>query len=231
MTDITTSTTPAGTERRADPRLWAGIGFVAVFLIGLIISSALTTGRWPMPGASADAVLAFFLANPQAIAVTAFTQVLAAIPLAVFSSGLSRTFGGMPAPQLTVAGALAAGTLLVSGALSGALTNPAVAGQPALAAVLAYLTFLVGGPVHVVALALLLGTTAVAGRLSGRLPGWLTTFGFVVAALGVLSSVNLLMPAPPPLAVAVFIPAGRFLGFAFIVAAVFALRRNRAAAG
>jgi hypothetical protein len=227
MTDITASSRSATpTARRSDPRLWAGIGFVVVFLIGLVAGLATTSGGWPVPTASPDQVLAFFTSNREAIALIGFTQVLAAIPLAVFSAGLARTFGGRPAPQLIAAGALAAGTLILSGALTSALTHPALTGQPALTSVLAYLVFLTGGPAHVLALALLVLTTAVAGRLSGRLSVWLSTFGFVVAAIGLVASVNLAVPALPSMMVAAFIPAGRFLGFVFIVAAVLALHRR-----
>ncbi|MBO0878347.1 MAG: hypothetical protein J2P19_33680, partial [Pseudonocardia sp.] len=55
-------------------------------------------------------------------------------------------------------------------------------------------------------------------------------FGFVVAAFGLAASLNLAVPALPSIAVAAFIPAGRFLGFVFIVAAVLALRRRPRAA-
>jgi hypothetical protein len=227
---MTKFATPAATptERRPDPRLWAGIGFVGIFLIGLIAGLSMITGSWPVPTTAPDKVLAFFTANRTAIALIAFTQGLAAIPLTVFSAGLARTFGGRPAPQLIAAGALAGGTLIVSAALTNALTLPALAGQPALTAAMAYLVFLIGGPAHVVSLALLLGTTAVAGRLSGRLPGWLSTFGFIVAGVGLLSSLNLAVPALPSITVAVFIPAGRFLGFVFIAATVITLWRGHA---
>ncbi|WP_051580667.1 hypothetical protein [Pseudonocardia acaciae] len=223
MTDI-------ATERRTDPRLWAGIGFVVIFLAGLVAGLATTKGGWPVPTASPDEVLGFFTSNREAIAIIGFTQGLAAVPLVVFSAGLARTLGDRPAPQLIAAGALAAGTLLLSGALTSTLTHPALTGQPALTSALAYLVFLIGGPAHVLALSLLVLTTAVAGRFSGRLPVWLSTFGFVVAALGLVSTLNLAVPALPSIAVAAFIPAGRFLGFVFIVAAVLTLRRSRVSA-
>lgn len=238
MTDTTTSARSTGsTARRTDPRLWAGIGFVVVFMVGLVVglatisstaAPATTRGGWPAPTASPDQVVAFFTSSREAIALIGFTQVLSAIPLAVFSAGLARTFGGRSAPQLIAAGTLAAGTLMLSGVLTSVLSHPSLTGQPALTSVLAYLVFLVGGPAHVLALALLVLTTAVAGRLSGRLPVWLSTFGFVVAAIGLVASLNVAVPALPSLAVAAFIPAGRFLGFVFIVAAVLALSRSRA---
>jgi hypothetical protein len=228
MTDLDTSGVTPATANRPDPRLWAGVGFVVIFVVGLVVGLGMLTGSWPMPAAAPDPVVAFFTANRTAIALIAFTQGLAAVPLTVFSVGLARTFGGRPAPQLIAFGALAGGTLLVSAALTNALTLPALAAQPALTAALAYMVFLIGGPAHVLSLAVLLGTTAVAGRLSGRLPGWLSIFGFVVAGIGLLSSLNLAVPALPSLAVAVFIPAGRFLGFVFIVATVIALWRGHA---
>jgi hypothetical protein len=228
MTDLAASGATPTTARRPDPRLWAGVGFVVIFLVGLVAGLSSLTGSWPLPAATPGEVAGFFAANRPAVALLAFSQGLAAVPLTVFSAGLAHTFGGRPAPQLTASGALTAATLLVSAALTSALTLPTLAGQPALTAALAYLVFLVAGPAHVFALAVLVGTTAIAGRLSGGLPGWLSTFGLVVAGIGVLSSLNLAVPALPSLAVASFISAGRFLGFVFILATVITLRRRPA---
>ena len=227
MAEPTTPGAASGSEQRPDPRLWAGVGSVVIFLIGLGAGLGMLTGSWPLPHTSPERLLVFVIVNRSAVALIACTQALTAVPLAVFAAGLARTFGGRAAPQLIAAGVLAAGTLIGSAALTSALTLPALTGQPALTAVLAYLVFLIGGPAHVASLALLTATTAAAGRRSGRLPGRLCTFGFVVAAIGLLSLLNLALPALPPLATAVFIPAGRFGGFAFIVGSVITLWRGR----
>ncbi|MBB6372868.1 hypothetical protein BKA01_000090 [Pseudonocardia eucalypti] len=211
-------------ERRSDPRLFAGFGFVVVFLVGLVGSFALAKAGWPTPATPTQEVLEFFAVNSAAVAANAIGQGLAAIPLLAFTAGLARTFTGRPSAQLTAAGAVAAGTLLLSAALVSTASVAAATGDGNLVATVFYLAFLVGGPAHVVALSALLGTLAVAGRLSGRLPGWLTTLGLGFAGLGLLSVVNL--AAPLVAITGPLIPLGRFGGLLFILLAVPALRRR-----
>ena len=139
--------------------------------------------------------------------------------------GLARTLGGPAAPQLIAAGTVAGATLFLGAALFNTLTLPALADQPALGAVVYHLGYLIGGPAHVVALAILIGTTAIAGRLPGRLPRWLSIAGLVIAGIGLLAVLNFATPPVPAAWVMPFIPGGRFPGYLFIVAAAVALRR------
>ncbi len=120
---------------------------------------------------------------------------------------------------------MAGTTLLLSAVMIDALTSTGLAGQPAAAEALFTVGYLIGGAAHVVALAMMIGTTAIAGRLSGRLPGWLSTPGFVATAPGLVAVLNLGAPLLPFALTAYFIPAGRFLGLVFIVATVVTLRR------
>src|SRR5882757_2331952 len=214
---------------RPDPRLWAGIGSVLIFLVGLALTNVIAGGAGPapVPGMSLPA----FAANPTSAAVNALGQALSGIALVVFASGLARTFGGRIAAQLTASGALAGGTLILSAVLMQSLTSPGLTGQPALAVALFNLAFLIGGPAHVVTLAMLLGSAAIAGRRSGRLPHWLSTFGMVASGAGLLAVLNLGSPLLPFTATAYFIPAGRLLGFVFIVGTVLSLRRSDRPAG
>lgn len=121
-------------------------------------------------------------------------------------------------------------TLFLGAAMFSTLTLPQLADQPALGAVVYHLGYLIGGPAHVVALGILVGTTAAAGRSSGRLPGWLTIAGLVIAGIGLLASLNFATPPVPAAWVMPFIPGGRFPGYLFIVAVVIALRWRAAPA-
>jgi hypothetical protein len=122
-------------------------------------------------------MLAYFGSHHGLIAINELSQALAAVAVIVFSAGLARTLGAAAAPQLIAAGAVAATTLFLSAALFSTLTLPELTDQPALGAVIYHLGYLIGGPAHVVALATLIGTTAISGRLSGKLPGWLSIAG------------------------------------------------------
>ncbi|WP_051342006.1 hypothetical protein [Pseudonocardia spinosispora] len=215
--------TPGSTRPDTDPRLRAGIGFVVVFLAGL----APTFGTYPTPTSTPAQVLAYFSGHHVVTSINELSQAVAAVGLVVFTAGLAATFGGRAAPQLVAAGTLAASALFVGAALFNVLSLPELADQPALAAAIYHLGFMIGGPGHVVALAVLIGTTAIAGRRSGRLPGWLTVAGFVIAALGLLSALNFATPMLPSALVVPFIPAGRFPGYLFLAATAVVLRRER----
>lgn len=209
---------------RRDPRLAAGIGFVVVFLLGL----APTFGNFPVPSTPAVHVLAYFSAHYDIVAINEFSQAVAAVAVLVFSAGLARSLGAAAAPQLIAAGAVTSVTLILAASLFSTLTVPELANQPALAGVIYHLAYLVGGPAHVVALAILVGTTAVAGWRSGQLPRWLTIAGFVIAAVGLLASLNFATPPVPAQLAMPFIPGGRFPGYIFIIAVVVTLYRRPA---
>jgi hypothetical protein len=213
---------------KPDPRLFAGIGFVATFLVGLVAASVLATGSYPLPGAPATDIVAYFAANPASVAVNVLTQVIAGFALVVFSVGLARSLPDPASGQILAAGTVAGGTLALSGAVLATAAQPALAATPAVVVALHHLTFLLGGPLHVVFLAMLVGTASVAARLGGRLPGWLTVSGMVIAGIGLLSVFAIVVPALPLAAVSAPIPLGRFLAFGWIVAAVIQLRRGRA---
>lgn len=208
---------------RSDPRLMAGVGFVAVFLAGL----APTFDSYPVPTSTPAQILAYFSGNHVVTSINELSQAVAAVGLLVFTAALAATFGGRAAPQLVAAGTLAASALFVGAALFNVLSVPVLTDQPALAAAVYHLGFMIGGPGHVVALAVLIGTTAVAGRRSGRLPHWLTAAGFVIAGLGLLSALNFATPMLPSALVVPFIPAGRFPGYLFLIATAVILRRER----
>jgi hypothetical protein len=213
-----------------DPRLFAGIGFVATFLVGLVAASLLATGPYPVPGTPAPDIVAYLAANPASVAVNVLAQVIAGFALVVFAVGLARSLPRPASGQILAAGTLAGGALALSGAVLATAfataAEPALAATPAVVAALHHLTFLLGGPLHVVFLAMLVGTASIAGRLGGRLPGWLAVSGMVIAGIGLLSVLAIVVPALPMAAVSAPIPLGRFLAFGWIVLSVVQLRRG-----
>lgn len=223
-----TAVLPARVPVRRDPLLLAGPVSVAVFLIQLALTYAIAYGGTPPTSRGSTSTLPQFVANHSSASINALGQALSALALAVFVGALSRAFRGAAAHLLS-AGTLATGTLLLSAVVVDALTWPSLNHQPQLGSALFKLSYLIGGAAHVAALGLLVTVAAYAGRRSGLLPGWLTTYGLVVGAAGALSVLNLGAPLLPDTAIAYLIPAGRFLGFVFIVASTLILYRRPAA--
>ncbi len=210
-----------------DSRLFAGFGFVATFVVGLVAASLLASGPYPVPGTPAPEVAAYFAANPTSVAITVLAQVIAGFALVVFAVGLARSLPSPASGQILAGGTLAGGILALGGAVLATAAQPTLTATPDVVAALNHLTFLLGGPLHVVFLAMLVGTASIAGRRGGQLSGWLAVSGMVIAGIGLLSVFAMVVPTVPMAAVSAPIPLGRFLAFLWIVLAVIQLRRSR----
>jgi hypothetical protein len=84
------------------------------------------------------------------------------------------------------------------------------------------LSFLTGGPAHVVFLGLLVAGVAVPGLLLGLLPRTLAVAGLVIAAIAELATLALVWPQ-----LSVLIPVARFPGLLWLIAVGFTLPRQR----
>jgi hypothetical protein len=226
MTDLLPARAPIAAARR-DPLLLAGPVSVAVFLVQLVLTYTIAYSGPPPTARVSTSALPQFVADHSSASINALGQALSALALVLFVGALSRAFRHA-APHLLAAGALAAGTLLLAAVAVDALTWPSLNHQPQVASALFNLSYLIGGSAHVTALGLLVAVAALAGRRSGLLPRWLATYGLVVGAVGVLSVLNLGVPLLPDTVIAYLIPAGRFLGFVFIVASALILYRRPA---
>ncbi len=88
-----------------------------------------------------------------------------------------------------------------------------------------YLTFLTGGPWHVVALGLLIAGIAVPGLILGLLPRALGWTGLAIALLAELTTLVLIWPGLAPM-----LPVARFTGLIWLIVAGALLplrRRNK----
>ena len=85
------------------------------------------------------------------------------------------------------------------------------------------LSFLTGGPAHVVFLGLLIAGVAVPALLLGLLPRALAVAGLVIAAVGELATLALLGPE-----LSVLVPLARVPGLIWLVVAGFRLPHRRA---
>lgn len=199
---------------------------LALLLAALIVSATLG-GTIPSPFGSAASIQHYFLMHPGAAKASGTLAFASSVPLAIYAATASARLRqlGVTAPGATIAlagGLLSASALSLSGLLQWTLSRPAVRGDAALVRALHDLSFVTGGPAHVVALGLLIAGIAVPSLFLGLLPRALAWAGLVIAGLGELSTVVLIWPS-----LAVLLPIARFPGLIWLIAAGFLLPHRR----
>jgi hypothetical protein len=202
---------------------------LALLVAGLAIGAALG-GVMPLPYGSATAIQEYVSthhAAAEAIAIGAFAS---SIPLAIYAATASARLRqlGVTAPGATIAlagGLLASSGLGLSGLLAWTLSRPEVTSDATLVRALYYLTYLTGGPWHVVALGLLIAGISVPSRILGLLPRPVAWVGLGIAVLAELTTLVLIWPGLSPL-----LPIARFTGLIWLIVAGVLLplrRRNK----
>lgn len=224
-------TTPQRPLRQADggpPLGILGVVFTALFVGGLIVSTAMAGGdAFPSPFGSSAQILAYFDHHQDAVQLSAFLQFAASVPMAIYAATASARLRnlGIRVPGATIAlvgGVLAAAMLALSGLLTWVLSRPEVRGDPAVVRALQDFAFAAGGTAHVVFLGLLVAGIAVPGLLAGLLPRRLAQTGLAVAAVAELSTLTLLISDA-----AILLPIARFTALAWLIATGFLLPRAR----
>ena len=232
MNDSTVDTTRAATRpTQGGPPLamLAGVS-LALLLAGLVVGVALAGGVMPLPYGSAAEIQAYVAGNHAAAVAMAVGTFGSSIPLAIYAATASARLRqlGITAPGATIAlagGLLASAGLGLSSLMIWTLSRPEVTADAALVRALYYLTYLTGGPWHVVTLGLLIAGIAVPGLIVGLLPRALAWTGLVIAALAELTTLVLIWPGLSPL-----LPVCRFTGLVWLIVAGAMLplrRRNR----
>src|SRR5215208_1102838 len=202
---------------------------LVLLLIGLAIGVALA-GVMPLPYGSATAIQDYVVghhAAAQAIGVATFAS---SIPLGIYAATASARLRqlGITAPGATIAlagGLLASAGLGLSSLTAWTLSRPEVTSDVALVRALYYLTYLTGGPWHVVTLGLLIAGIAVPGLIAGLLPRPVAWMGLAIAGLAELTTLVLIWPGLSPL-----LPVARFTGLIWLIVAGALLplrRRNK----
>ena len=202
---------------------------LVLLLAGLAIGAALG-GVMPLPYGSSTEIEHYFANNhgaAKAIAVGAFAS---SVPLAIYAATASARLRqlGVTAPGATIAlagGILASSGLGLSGLVAWSLSRPEVTGDATVVRTLYYLTYLTGGPWHVVALGLLIAGISVPSLILALLPRAVAWAGLVIAALAELTTLVLIWPGLSPL-----LPVARFSGLIWLIVAGALLplrRRNK----
>src|SRR5215212_1747656 len=230
MNDSSVDTNRVGRPAQGGPplALLAAISLV-LLLAGLVIGVALA-GVMPLPYGSATAIQDYVAGHHDAAAAIAVATFGSSIPLAIYAATASARLRqlGITAPGATIAlagGLLASAGLGLSSLTAWTMSRPEVTVDAALVRALYYLTYLTGGPWHVVTLGLLIAGIAVPSLIVGLLPKAVAWTGLVIAGLAELTTLALIWLGLSPL-----LPVARFSGLVWLIVAGVMLplrRRNR----
>ena len=224
------TTDPKTTEPRhagPSPGLVA-TAYALLFLAGLsLISPFGGKPGFPNPGDPLNVMLVFFQSRGPSVRLFGALQFGAAIPLGIFTATMvSRLrFLGIRAAGAYIAlfgGFAAAFSMIAAGSVIWVMSSAAVAQIPAILQSLYSLAFALGGPGFTVPFGLLMAGVSVTAGFGKLLPRWIVVLGLALAVAGELSWLVLVFPK------ALFLlPLTRFLGFAWLIAAGFALPAAR----
>jgi hypothetical protein len=203
---------------------------LVLLLAGLVVGVALAGGVMPLPYGSATEIQNYVAGNHGAAVAIAVGTFGSSIPLAIYAATASARLRqlGITAPGATIAlagGLLASAGLALSSLTAWTLSRPEVTSDPTLVRALYYLTYLTGGPWHVVTLGLLIAGIAVPGLIVGLLPRAVAWAGLVIAGVAELTTLVLIWPGLSPL-----LPVARFTGLVWLIVAGVLLplrRRNK----
>jgi hypothetical protein len=199
-------------------------------LLGGLVVAALLGGVMPNPFGDTATSQEYFSTQHAAVQAGAVGVFASSVPLAIYAATASARLRqlGVIAPGATIAlagGVMASAALGLSGLLAWSLSRPEVTANPALVHAVSYLTFLTGGPWHVVALGLMLAGIAVPSLIINLLPKPVAWTGLVIAVIAELTTLVLIWPG-----FAVLLPIARFTGLIWLIVAGALLplrRRNK----
>jgi hypothetical protein len=222
---VSSTAHPAARQRAAQggPPLLAPVLAYGALMVAAVIVSV----KVPQPSASAAAVLAYDGTHHTGLVAAGFLSFAASVPLAVWTATVYRRLRtlGVTAPGAVIAlagGLLAAASVSLSGLVTWTSAQAAPAAGPGLARALADLAFAAGAAGFVAPLGLLIAGVAVPSLIVRLVPRPLAWAGLVIAAVAELSTFTLLTSA-----LDFTLPAGRFLGLAWLIAVSILLPARR----
>jgi hypothetical protein len=212
---------------QSGPHLGVVAGVSAGLLIAALASSAALGGVFPSPFSDPTTITTYVARERNALRISSVLLFGSSVPFVVYSATAAARLRqlGVTAPGATIAlagGTVAGAALALSGLLQWVLSRPAVGGSEALVRALHDLTFLSGGPAHVVFFGLLLAGIAVPGLMLGLLPRATAWAGLGLAGLAELSFLTLVWPQ-----LGFLLPLARFPGLVWLVVAGVQLPRQR----
>ena len=202
--------------------------YMILFIIGLSFVSSFSPPYFPEPSASAEAIVLYFKTNLHDVRMCAFFQFCSAIPLGIFTAmavGRLNILGPSSSANniALFGGFINAFNLSMSSMVLWVMAHPGTAADNDTIRTLYYLMFIIGGVGYSVPMGLLIGGIALASRHLKGPPRWLTVSGFALAAIGLISSFYLIIPA-----FLYLIPLTRFPGFIWLILMGYKIRtKNR----
>jgi len=192
---------------------------LVLLLAGLVVGVVLAGGVMPLPYGSATEIQDYVARHHAAAVALAVGTFGSSIPLAIYAATASARLRqlGITAPGATIAlagGLLASTGLALSSLTTWTLSRPEVTSDAALVRALYYLTYLTGGPWHVVTLGLLIAGIAVPGLIVRLIPLPVAWTGLVIAGIAELTTLVLIWPGLSPL-----LPLARFTGLIWLIVA------------
>lgn len=208
------------------PLFSLSVVFVVLFLAGLVGATISAGTTFPSPFDDPGRIISYFAQHSTAVLLTAFFQFAAAVPLMLLTATVYarlRHFGvAVAGAVIALAGGLGASLfLMLSGMFTWVLAGPAALGDPSVVRAIQDLSFLTGGPAHVVFFGLFMAGVSEVALFTRMLPRWVAILGVVLAVIAELSTLSLVVPA-----LAVLLPLARFPGFVWLIAVAALLPRK-----
>jgi hypothetical protein len=229
LNTTTTMARRAGSSLGIAAVVYAVLHLASIFLVSNFNPSLRPS--FPAPDAAASTIVAFFQLHPDLIRTATFFQFGAGIALGVFAVGVAIRLRGLRASTIWVS------MVLFSGLMTGldiaaashvlwAMTWPGIAQNTPLTLALYSLQYAFGGPGYSLPMGLFVAGMSIVASSMNLLPKWIIWSGLVIAAIGVLSCLNILLPVTNP--IPLLIPLTRFPAFVWLIAAGFALPKTSA---
>jgi hypothetical protein len=216
-----------GTERSPSPGILATIYF-ALFAAGLIYNLVNTSGAsYPTPYDPVQKAQDYYQLYHSSIRIQSFLLFWSSLPLGIYTAFISSRLwnlgihrGGL---NIAVFGGYAAAVLLaLSGISTWILSQPFIATEPGITRGIQLLAFMTGGTGNVVLSGLLIAGISVTAGLAKLLPKWVMWSGLTLAAISVLSMLNMVVEQ-----LSIMLPIGRFLGMIWMIIAGFKLKKEK----
>lgn len=194
----------AGSRQQDGPSLALVASTCIGLLFGGLAIGVAVGGMMPLPYGPGAAIQHYVRNQPVALQIIAVAAFGSSVPLAIYAATASARLRqlGATAAAATIAltgGTLAAGALGLTGLLGWTLSRPEFSGDAALVQALYVLSFLVGGPAHIVMLGLLVAGIAAPGLTLGLLPRSLSRVGLAIAGVSELAILVLVWPRLGPI--------------------------------
>ncbi len=217
----------ANMDRSPSPGIPALVYFI-LFVGGLVFNIISTSAAsFPTPYDPVQKAQDYYQTFQSTTRIYSLFVFWSALPLGIFTAfftsrlrnlGIHR--GGLNIA--TFGGFAAAIFIAISGLCAWILSQPFIASEPGITRGIQLLGFASGGTGNVVMSGLLIAGLSVTAGLAKLLPKWVMWSGLILAAISVLSMLNMIFePA------SILLPIGRFLGIIWMIIAGFKLKKQQ----